>query len=136
MTSMPASRSARAITLAPRSCPSRPGLATSTRILESIRTERRLWIRRQCPPGRAVHPPFQYSPKSQRQFGGPVTPAHIVARRDETNPREKREVAGSTVERGERRRGTAELQANAVKFQAVASESSSAHRRVSAPAAR
>src|SRR5262249_34949726 len=32
MTSMPASRSARAITLAPRSCPSRPGLATRTRI--------------------------------------------------------------------------------------------------------
>src|SRR2546428_5920700 len=32
MTSMPASRSARAITLAPRSCPSRPGLATNTRI--------------------------------------------------------------------------------------------------------
>src|SRR5436305_10956584 len=32
MTSMPASRSARAMTLAPRSCPSRPGLATSTRI--------------------------------------------------------------------------------------------------------
>src|SRR5450755_380326 len=29
---MPASRSARAITLAPRSCPSSPGLATSTRI--------------------------------------------------------------------------------------------------------
>src|SRR6201996_7347759 len=29
---MPASRSARAITLAPRSCPSRPGLATRTRI--------------------------------------------------------------------------------------------------------
>src|SRR5579872_862833 len=34
MTSMPASRSARAMTLAPRSCPSRPGLATSTRIGE------------------------------------------------------------------------------------------------------
>src|SRR5436305_10575531 len=32
MTSMPASRRARAMTLAPRSCPSRPGLATSTRI--------------------------------------------------------------------------------------------------------
>src|SRR3954464_14526731 len=31
MTSNPASRSARAITLAPRSCPSRPGLATTTR---------------------------------------------------------------------------------------------------------
>src|SRR5689334_20291021 len=37
MTSMPASRKARAITLAPRSCPSRPGLATRTRILRSIR---------------------------------------------------------------------------------------------------
>src|SRR5437660_6979597 len=35
MTSMPASRSARAITLAPRSCPSSPGLATRTRILAS-----------------------------------------------------------------------------------------------------
>src|SRR5216684_29184 len=35
MTSMPASRNARAITLAPRSCPSSPGLATSTRILRS-----------------------------------------------------------------------------------------------------
>src|ERR1700746_210182 len=33
MTSMPASRSARAMILAPRSWPSRPGLAISTRIL-------------------------------------------------------------------------------------------------------
>src|SRR5919106_7042883 len=33
MTSMPASRSARAMIFAPRSCPSRPGLATTTRIL-------------------------------------------------------------------------------------------------------
>src|SRR5215211_1091368 len=33
MTSMPASRNARAMILAPRSCPSRPGLATTTRIL-------------------------------------------------------------------------------------------------------
>src|SRR6266542_869134 len=32
MTSMPASRSARAMTFAPRSCPSRPGLAMRTRI--------------------------------------------------------------------------------------------------------
>src|ERR671939_1262481 len=32
MTSIPASRSARAMILAPRSCPSRPGLATTTRI--------------------------------------------------------------------------------------------------------
>src|SRR3954454_4990518 len=30
---MPASRSARAMILAPRSCPSRPGFATTTRIL-------------------------------------------------------------------------------------------------------
>src|SRR4029079_17030583 len=35
MTSMPASRSARAMILAPRSCPSRPGFATTTRILRS-----------------------------------------------------------------------------------------------------
>src|ERR1700730_7252182 len=35
MTSMPASRKERAITLAPRSCPSRPGFATSTRIFRS-----------------------------------------------------------------------------------------------------
>src|SRR4051812_19649646 len=33
MTSMPASRNARAMIFAPRSCPSRPGLATTTRIL-------------------------------------------------------------------------------------------------------
>src|ERR1017187_10463599 len=32
---MPASRNARAITFAPRSCPSSPGFATSTRILRS-----------------------------------------------------------------------------------------------------
>src|SRR3954447_8390774 len=32
MTSMPASRRARAMILAPRSCPSKPGLATTTRI--------------------------------------------------------------------------------------------------------
>src|SRR3990167_3572643 len=36
MTSMPASRNARAMTLAPRSCPSRPGLAISTRIFFSV----------------------------------------------------------------------------------------------------
>src|SRR3990172_891417 len=36
MTSMPASRRARAMTLAPRSWPSRPGLATSTRIFLSV----------------------------------------------------------------------------------------------------
>src|SRR5436309_4149256 len=35
MTSNPASRRARAMTLAPRSCPSRPGLATTTRYRRS-----------------------------------------------------------------------------------------------------
>src|SRR5215210_5079427 len=35
MTSIPASRSARAMILAPRSWPSRPGLATTTRILRA-----------------------------------------------------------------------------------------------------
>src|SRR4051794_29427378 len=36
MTSMPASRSARAMIFAPRSWPSRPGLATTTRILRAM----------------------------------------------------------------------------------------------------
>src|SRR5919107_1998791 len=36
MTSIPASRSARAMTFAPRSCPSRPGFATRTRIFLSL----------------------------------------------------------------------------------------------------
>src|SRR2546427_10565166 len=38
MTSKPASRSARATILAPRSCPSRPGLATTSRIFRSLRS--------------------------------------------------------------------------------------------------
>src|SRR6185295_9151680 len=41
MTSMPASRSAAAITRAPRSWPSSPGFPTSTRILLSMRSEPR-----------------------------------------------------------------------------------------------
>src|SRR5579862_2586413 len=45
MTSMPASRSARAITLAPRSWPSSPGLATSTRIGGFILYVRRFLVR-------------------------------------------------------------------------------------------
>src|SRR5215207_3931812 len=38
MTSIPASRSARAMIFAPRSCPSKPGFATTTRILRSAMT--------------------------------------------------------------------------------------------------
>src|ERR1700722_241417 len=37
MTSIPASRSARAMIFAPRSCPSRPGLAITTLVLDCIR---------------------------------------------------------------------------------------------------
>src|SRR5436190_21140307 len=46
MTSMPASRSARAMTLAPRSWPSRPGLATGTRIggFIMLHGESTLWL--------------------------------------------------------------------------------------------
>src|SRR3712207_2686836 len=44
MTSMPASRSARAMTLAPRSWPSRPGLATRTRIFLSAISESGLLV--------------------------------------------------------------------------------------------
>src|SRR6188472_1168767 len=43
MTSNPASRNARAITLAPRSCPSRPGLATTTRYRRSTAGDTR-WM--------------------------------------------------------------------------------------------
>src|SRR6187551_3753268 len=39
MTSMPASRSARAMIFAPRSCPSRPALAMTTRIFLAIACE-------------------------------------------------------------------------------------------------
>src|SRR5712671_1586796 len=42
MTSMPASRSARAMIFAPRSCPSRPGLATTTRIFPATARSLRL----------------------------------------------------------------------------------------------
>src|SRR5215210_1473626 len=53
MTSMPASRRARAMILAPRSCPSRPGLATTTRILRAVGVEAdmRLPARREAPMG-------------------------------------------------------------------------------------
>src|SRR5918998_5163491 len=44
MTSIPASRSARAITFAPRSWPSSPGLATRTRIFLSLMLESGLLV--------------------------------------------------------------------------------------------
>src|SRR6266508_1692949 len=48
MTSKPASRRARATTLTPRSCPSRPGLATTTRI-RPCATLRRLSLEGRAP---------------------------------------------------------------------------------------
>src|SRR5882757_9340815 len=45
MTSMPASRSARAITFAPRSWPSSPGLAINTRIFFVMRGAASRWSR-------------------------------------------------------------------------------------------
>src|SRR5262245_19717506 len=58
---MPASRRARATTFAPRSCPSRPGLATSTRILfidsprRSSLEDRRLLVLAPHLPERVAH---------------------------------------------------------------------------------
>ena len=55
MTSMPASRSARAMIFAPRSWPSRPGLATTTRILREFTRRRLAGATSRCgpPAGRA-----------------------------------------------------------------------------------
>src|SRR5207253_3940500 len=59
MTSMPASRSARAITLAPRSCPSRPGLAMTTRIFCTLKPDtsnyRRFFVFSPDVPQRVAH---------------------------------------------------------------------------------
>src|SRR5262249_18385351 len=59
---MPASRSAAATTLAPRSWPSRPGLPTSTRILRAI------WSHR--PPATSEAPstiaPPRFAPRDER----------------------------------------------------------------------
>src|SRR5919197_171722 len=56
MTSMPASRSARAITLAPRSCPSRPGLAMTTRIFcTDLSNYRRFFVFSPDVPERVAH---------------------------------------------------------------------------------
>src|SRR3954466_4067653 len=56
-TSIPASRRARATTLAPRSWPSRPGLATTTLIRSSL-TPSSLGVRGHR--GTAPHPPGEY----------------------------------------------------------------------------
>src|ERR1700728_1549799 len=66
MTSMPASRSARAITLAPRACPSRPGLATRTRIGARVRGREDSGIGRRRIPQPGRHASF---PRERHLFG-------------------------------------------------------------------
>src|SRR4051812_4802934 len=68
MTSMPASRSARAMIFAPRSCPSRPGLATTTRIFRS-------------PAGMAGAIVANRGPLEDRRL--PVGPEDLLQRRDD-----------------------------------------------------
>src|SRR5215218_7864277 len=67
MTSMPASRRALATTLAPRSCPSSPGLATTTR-MRPCATVR-------CPSRR----PFPGPPLRCRAVPGTILPGHPAA---------------------------------------------------------
>src|SRR5262249_21516782 len=55
MTSTPASRSTRATTLAPRSCPSRPGLAMMTRMAPMDSSKRKM-RRTRLPPRAAASP--------------------------------------------------------------------------------
>src|SRR6478752_6850745 len=72
MTSIPASRSARAMIFAPRSCPSRPGFATTTLILppvmrRSLRALVRSDARRRLP--RAGEPAPSDIAKAEREGG-------------------------------------------------------------------
>src|SRR6476469_7430554 len=75
---MPASRSARAMILAPRSCPSKPGLATTTRIL------------------RAVAASISRGSLEDRRLG--VGPEDLLHRRDHLP------LAGASTRRGDDRR--------------------------------
>src|SRR5829696_905908 len=82
MTSMPASRSARAMIFAPRSCPSRPGLATTTRIFDAVISDRsherddgpeRLGRKRSWPPRPACAvgaPGHRWTPRQASEDGG------------------------------------------------------------------
>src|SRR3954452_4177723 len=71
MTSMPASRSARAMILAPRSWPSRPGLATTTRILRFSAMGDRFYPRL----------PVDDPPRAPQTGGTDGGPAGMLARR-------------------------------------------------------
>src|SRR6478735_1786907 len=85
MTSMPASRSARAMIFAPRSCPSKPGLATTTRIFLFVAVgmsgRRGLFVRnggrptgleRHDPRRAATHAPFAAAALAHRAQQPPV----------------------------------------------------------------
>src|SRR5580692_3325894 len=82
MTSKPASRRARAMTLAPRSCPSSPGLATTTRYGRFTEADTKRW------PGRKAHPgpgapigpdrPRPAGEGSSLELRGTVAPAQVA----------------------------------------------------------
>src|SRR5215218_10865353 len=89
MTSMPASRRARAMIFAPRSCPSRPGLATTTRIL-------RLFTRGSLVSGAGA--PAQPDPEPQRGEAERREAAHV-------DPRRGQRGAGALLRAGRRAAG-------------------------------
>src|SRR5215472_19019104 len=73
---MPASRRARAITLAPRSWPSRPGLATRTRILRSVDIRSRFYQTAFLPRrGRDAEKAYFLKSRSRRAGEGSMLPA-------------------------------------------------------------
>src|SRR5690349_628063 len=80
MTAVPASRGARAMIFALRSCPSRPGLATTTRIFWLVLGADMGFARRDSMPGTATGP--RGAPRScARWCRGPVGLGHLQLQR-------------------------------------------------------
>src|SRR5262245_26603956 len=81
---MPASRSAAATTLAPRSCPSRPGLPTRTRILRCMRSPIGSGFQGTWRPSSSIADPGTLArpwvlvPNRQLRLGGLVAPARLL----------------------------------------------------------
>ena len=98
MTSMPASRSARAMTFAPRSCPSRPGFAITTRIFFAIRAAvyGREADRRGLEP--RVAEPRRRAIRLPRRGAGPA-PARLRPGRARTAREHERRLAARRLDR-------------------------------------
>src|SRR4051794_12213537 len=121
MTSIPASRSARAMIFAPRSCPSSPGLATTTRILprDAASTAGRGATRhaaagdsRRPPPGGTGSAPFGDSRHAESRRGlhvaGGLSPrTERVLRPPERVREHATAVLPADLATAERRRGVA-----------------------------